>query len=212
MQPHPQNTFTPQLQTYCDSVINEFDNIPAERKETLNSISQYIATQLKQNKSSNLTFICVHNARRSHFGQVWANTAAQYYGIEGIKTFSGGVEVTECNPRTVESLKRTGFIITTETKGINPHYTAKACNDCETNHLYSKLYNSLENPRANFAAIMVCGEGDEACPLVAGADERILIPYTDPKKADGTPAEAETYDQRSRQIAREMFYVMAHVK
>jgi len=40
----------------------------------------------------------------------------------------------------------------------------------------------------------------------------VAIPYVDPKISDGTDAEARTYDERSRQIAREMFYLMHQVK
>ena len=40
---------------------------------------------------------------------------------------------------------------------------------------------------------------------------RIAIPYDDPKEFDGTERETEIYDERCRQIAREMLYVFAEV-
>ena len=36
---------------------------------------------------------------------------------------------------------------------------------------------------------------------------RLAVPYDDPKAFDDTPAEAEKYDERSQQIAREMLYI-----
>jgi hypothetical protein len=42
---------------------------------------------------------------------------------------------------------------------------------------------------------------------VFGAEARIAIPYDDPKAADGTEGEARAYDERCRQIAREMLWV-----
>ena len=62
-----------------------------------------------------------------------------------------------------------------------------------------------------FAAVMTCSSADAACPTVAGADRRIAIPYDDPKAFDGTEREAEIYDERCAQIAREMLYVFAEV-
>jgi|MDTD01.1.fsa_nt_gb arsenate reductase (thioredoxin) len=204
--------FTPALQSYCDSVAEEFELISAERKKTLDSIAQYISAKKQAGETCNLTFICVHNSRRSHFGQAWANTAGLYYGVDGVEVYSGGVEVTACNPRTVSAMQRTGLLVEKEKDGFNPQYRVKAGEDLEGCVVYSKRYDDLFNPRKNFAAIMVCGEGDEACPLVNGADERFLIPYPDPKQTDGTPQETKTYDERCRQIAREVFYVYSTIK
>jgi hypothetical protein len=56
---------------------------------------------------------------------------------------------------------------------------------------------------------MVCSEADQACPIVEGADLRIGLPFQDPKEFDNSPLKDSKYDERCRQIAREMFYVMA---
>jgi arsenate reductase len=47
---------------------------------------------------------------------------------------------------------------------------------------------------------------------VQGATDRFSINYDDPKEADGTPAERTRYDERCRQIAREMFFLMSRVR
>lgn len=41
---------------------------------------------------------------------------------------------------------------------------------------------------------------------------RLPIPYVDPKAADGTTEEAAVYDERTKQIATEMFYLMSQVE
>lgn len=46
---------------------------------------------------------------------------------------------------------------------------------------------------------------------MSGADERIAVTYVDPKLADGTAAEAATYDERCRQIGREILYALSRV-
>ena len=55
---------------------------------------------------------------------------------------------------------------------------------------------------------MTCSQADAGCPFIPGASTRISLPYDDPKEADGTPQEAERYDERLRQIGRELFFVM----
>jgi hypothetical protein len=59
---------------------------------------------------------------------------------------------------------------------------------------------------------MVCAEANESCPIVPGADFRLGLPYQDPKAFDNTPQQNEKYDERCRQIAREMFYVFSQIK
>jgi len=59
---------------------------------------------------------------------------------------------------------------------------------------------------------MTCSAADEGCPVVYGAAERIAIRYDDPKEFDDTPLEAQKYDERCRQIAREMHFSIARVR
>ena len=74
---------------------------------------------------------------------------------------------------------------------------------------WSKKYDDPQNPASDFAAVMTCSDADEACPIVVGADARIPLFYEDPKDFDGTLQEEEKYDERCRQIATEMLYVMS---
>ena len=84
--------FTPALQSYCDSVAEEFELISAERKKTLDSIAQYISAKKQAGETCNLTFICVHNSRRSHFGQAWDHRP---WRIEEGRGFAGGIQSIE---------------------------------------------------------------------------------------------------------------------
>jgi hypothetical protein len=46
---------------------------------------------------------------------------------------------------------------------------------------------------------------------VEGAELRIGLPYQDPKEFDNSPLKEVKYDERCRQIAREMFYILDFV-
>lgn len=61
----------PKILNYCEDRISEFDLIPAERKIILQRIADYIRIKRKNSQAIQLVYICTHNARRSHFGQVW---------------------------------------------------------------------------------------------------------------------------------------------
>ena len=82
------------IKTYCDNLTKEFDTITKERKELLEQITKYISEKKSINKPINLVYICTHNSRRSHFGQIWAKVAANYYNIDNVKTFSGAASGT----------------------------------------------------------------------------------------------------------------------
>ncbi|MEO1652992.1 MAG: protein-tyrosine-phosphatase [Bacteroidota bacterium] len=207
-----QNNLFPKLQDYCQSLPEEFALIPADRQEKLKEIGDFILKHQKEETIAQLNIICTHNSRRSHMGMLWLKTAALYYGIEQVETFSGGTEGTAFNPRAVASLQRAGIEIKKEKDGDNPIYSVKMEAKMAPLKLFSKKYSHEMNPQKDFCAVMVCSDADEACPIVFGASKRVAIPYEDPKAFDNTDLEAQKYDERSRQIAREMFFVVNYVK
>src|SRR5689334_6815415 len=73
-------TLLPSLRPYVDQVAAELGTISQERKVVLDEIAMTIAKRLQEGHDADLTFICTHNSRRSHMSQIWAQTAARYYG------------------------------------------------------------------------------------------------------------------------------------
>ena len=202
----------PSLKPLIEQVTKEFDQIPEERQLALKKIALFIRSKVQAKETPQLTFICTHNSRRSHMSQIWAQTAATYYDVAGVKTFSGGVEATACNERTVAALTRAGFTITNSTPGEkNPVFLVKYSEQAEPIRAFSKIYSAEGNPKEKFVALMTCDHADKNCPVVAGSALRVAIPFVDPKVSDNTPAEAATYDERCRQIASEMFFLMKQV-
>jgi protein-tyrosine-phosphatase len=209
----------PKLQDYSEHLASNFETIDEERKIKLQEIGDYIIKQKneqeKSSKKIDITVICTHNSRRSHFGQVWLQIAAYYYGVEAIQTFSGGTETTAFNPRAVAALKRTGIKLEKTTvfeSNTNPVYSMSVGKKTPKTLMFSKKYSHKQNPQKDFAAIMVCSDADKNCPLVMGANARFAIPFEDPKVSDETANETQTYDERCKQIGTEFFFVMDYVK
>ena len=220
-------------EAYWAKVDSNLVNIPADRKDELTALSKYIVKSLKDSQHCDLMFICTHNSRRSHLGQIWAAAAANHVGIDGVRTYSAGTEATAFNPRAIAALERTDCLlehipdpimlqrldpadaklknidaINLNNKVMMVTFAPKA----KPIFCFSKVISHPYNPSTGFGAIMTCSSADAACPTVTGANFRVAIPYVDPKVSDGKPDESATYDARCLQIATEMLWVMKEVK
>lgn len=202
----------PVLQGTIEKLTREFSQIPKDRKPIIKELTDYVSQKPKGHQKIKLNFICTHNSRRSHISQVWAQTAAHYFGIGNIETYSGGTEATALNSRAVTALKDAGFDISVKKGGTNPVYEVRYASDAPGLTLFSKTYDDAFNPKSDFAAIMTCSHADENCPLVIGATKRIALTYNDPKDFDGTPQEAEKYRERVEEIGREILYAFSQVQ
>jgi len=189
-----------------------FENIPAERKNILQPLVDYIKAKVSNQQEIRLNLICTHNSRRSHLSQVWAQTAAAYYDVKNVFCYSGGTEATAMFPMAAKTLAKQGFQIKTLAEGSNPIYSIKYASDEHPIIGFSKTYDDSFNPQNEFVAIMTCSQADGGCPFIAGAEMRIPITFEDPKAFDNTPQQEEKYEERSLQIATEMFYVFSQIK
>ena len=202
----------PEIETYLSEVIPELGRIPAGRLEALDRLAEFIGARAGAGQPSMLSFICTHNSRRSQLAQVWAQAAAAQFGVPGVEAYSGGTEASAFNPRAVAALVRAGFRVQRCSEGENPVYAVWHSADSPPLECFSKVYDHAPNPREGFAAVMTCSAADAACPVVLGAAERIALPYDDPKDFDGTNRETAAYDERCREIAREMLYAFSRVR
>jgi len=197
-----------------ENVINtlNFESISAERKIVLQPLIDFIQGKANNNQEIRLNLICTHNSRRSHLSQVWAQTAAAHYGIKNVFCYSGGTEATAMFQMAAETLSKQGFQIKTIAEGNNPVYAIKYSDNAHPIIGFSKTFDDDFNPQSEFAAILTCSSADQGCPFIAGAEMRIPITFEDPKAFDNTPQQAEKYEERSVQIATEMFYVFSQIK
>lgn len=205
-----QNILFPKITSLVQAF--DFKDISEDHKSILQPLINFIQLKFDTQQRIRLNFICTHNSRRSHLSQVWAQTAAHYYGIQNIYCYSGGTEATALFPKVAETLRNSGFLIQKLSEGNNPVYSIKFSENEEPTIGFSKTYDDEYNPKSEFAAIMTCSQADGGCPFIAGAEKRIAVTYDDPKAFDNTPEQTEKYQERSLQIATEMFYVFSQIK
>lgn len=200
------------IKQYCDKLIAEFDVIPKERQELLEELSNYVSSKKESHQAIQLVYICTHNSRRSHFGQIWAQVAANYFNVKNVTSFSGGTEATAFNSNAINAIKRVGFDVKPLDETTNKRYHVVYDETENPIICFSKVYDDAQNPQTNFAAIMTCSDAEENCPFIPGVELRIGTTYDDPKAFDNRPLQDAKYDERCKQIALETLYVFSKVK
>ncbi len=199
------------LTEYIDSVKEEFSLISDDRKRRLEPLTKFVQEKMEKQELANLILICTHNSRRSHLSQVWAQVAARHYGIANVFAYSGGTEETALFPSAAKALEKAGLQVIQLSEDKNPVYSIKYEENEPAIVAFSKRYDDYFNPQSSFAAVMTCNHADQNCPFIPGA-LRISLPFEDPKAFDNTPQQEEKYDERCRDIARELLYAFSKIK
>lgn len=194
----------------CDILSKNFKEINADRKTLLEKLANHIQDKLNLGKEINLVYVCTHNSRRSHLGQVWSKVAADFYGFK-INTFSAGTEATAFNQNAIYALISAGFEVKKFDETANPKYEV-VFGEEKSSICFSKTIDDESLPKENFVAVMTCGDADENCPFIPGCDLRIGTTYFDPKSYDNSVIQNEKYTERSNQIAMECLYVFSLIK
>ena len=112
----------PKIELIISKLLLNFNSIPLPRKQKLIELAAHLKVALSSANPLNLVFVCTHNSRRSHMGQLWGHLAANYYGVNNVNSFSAGTEVTELNSNVIEMLQKVGCKVSTFQNVSNPAY------------------------------------------------------------------------------------------
>jgi len=219
--PESRGQLLPKVREHADSLTTSFDMIDEPHRLAGKTLADWIATNYQPGKPLDVIVVCTGNSRRSILGSTLGNIAAAYYGMPEIRFHSGGTAPTAFNARTVNTLKAIGVEVEPtgkeaarsegEPQTANPVYRVRWGTSMEATE-FSKRYDDPANPQKGFAALMVCGEADAACPFVKGAALRVSMPYLDPKIFDGGAYEGAKYAERRDDIGRLMLAVMMQAR
>ncbi len=224
--PESRTRLLPRLKEHADALTASFDMIDEAHRQAGQKLADWIAKNYQPHKPLDVIVVCTGNSRRSIIGSTLGNMAAAYYGMPEIRFHSGGTAPTAFNSRTVKTLKEIGVEIEPtgkeaargEPQTANPAFRVRwgtpggsdqpALESTE----FSKRYDDPANPQNGFAALMVCGEADAACPFVKGSSLRVSMPYLDPKIYDAGAYESAKYAERRDDIGRLMLSVMMQAR
>ena len=182
------------------------------RKKELLKLIDYANNKIDLHKGININFICTHNSRRSIFSQIWAKVFSDYYGLQKVRTFSGGTESTYVSQNVIKTLSSCGFIINKLDQKKNSNYEITYSLNKNKILVFSKKYDDILNSKKNFVAVMTCLSAKENCPFIAGSEKIINLGYDDPKKYDNLKDPINMYLNISNQIASDMNFVFSNLK
>lgn len=179
-----------------------------DRRVRLAEFARWIRERIESRAAAEAIVVCTGNSRRSVFGAALGNALAHRLSIP-LRFASGGTAPSAVNPRAIAALLDAGFQIEPTgdlappgEEGLPNKIYRVRWSDASPGALeFSKRYDDRANPRASFAALMVCDEAQRACPMVMGAAIRLPVPFSDPKSSDGTPEETSAYRSRRDEIA-----------
>ncbi|UZR93650.1 hypothetical protein [Chondrinema litorale] len=196
-----------QLLDFIRERISEFDLIEPRRKQTLGLISELILPAALAGRNISFLFVCSDNSIRTQLCHIWIKAAAQYFSIQNLRFYSGGVSVKGIPQPLINTLKTAGFKVKVLTKTSNPHLAIKISKEQNLGVFYSKYINVKENPKENFCAIITCQDVERELNLNMRTYLKVTIPYD---SLEGLPEanEQKAYDLLSKKIAREMLYIM----
>lgn len=209
----------PRLREYFDRLLMNHRSSDRHQK-SMELLTSWLKQRLEEGREASILVVCTGNSRRSVFGSMLGSAAACYLGLNDAHFYSGGTEPSAVNPRTIRALEEIGFQIE-RTAEVAPPGPAGEPNPIYHMHWsevppgkreYSKLYSDQENPQNGFAAVMVCDDAAQNCPLVPGAELRVPLTFEDPKAFDGTPGEVQAYRERRDQIAATMLVILRKAK
>ena len=202
----PQPPLLPAIDAFLAARSSELDRIRPARRSVLEPLADHVRDRTGEGRVPRVVFVCTHNSRRSHLAQLWFAASCHRCDI-AVETYSGGTEATSFDHRAAAALARAGFELESRSADPEGALLVRMSPDLEPSRCFSKIHDQPPNPTSGFVAVMVCDEADRACPLLPGAEARLPIRFEDPKQADGTPSESMVYDQRCREIAREMLWI-----
>lgn len=122
-------------------------------------------------------FVCKHNAARSQMAEAFLKAA---YG-DRFEVMSGGTEPSVVNPNVVTVMREIGF-------------------DLSRNR--SKSVDEFAGQKLNLV-ITLCGQNEETCPFIPGADDYEHHEFEDPAACAGTETEILACVRRIRDEVRD---------
>ena len=222
--PASRTRLLPKVADHLSLLATSYDQLDESRAAAGRELADWIVENYRPGQPLAITCVCTGNSRRSIMSATMVSISAAYYGLPEIRGYSGGTKPTAFNSRTVATLREIGLDITSlgeeaargDTATANLKHRVRWSNSPDDGLMqsveFSKKYDDALNPQSGFAALLVCSDAEEACPIITGASVRIALPYLDPKLYDGTAIESLKYAERRDDIGRLMMSVMMQAR
>jgi hypothetical protein len=200
--------FYTDLYEQCQQLEKATPAIAPERRDTLMLIGDTLLTMIRSRGHAEILFTGITDGSLTQLAQIWFYTALHYHKIKNIRVFSGGLRPDALNYRIVAALKRSGFTIM-PVRGFsnNPVYFFNLGRNFPDYTIFAKSIDYHSNPHDAYLVVPVNPQVDHLDYAQYGA--ACVIPYhwKRPDIWDDTQVEAMKYDEYSREIGRDMFFL-----
>ncbi len=222
--PASRKCLLPKVEEHLSLLTTGYDMLDEDRAVAGQKLVDWIVENHRPGQPLAITTVCTGNSRRSILAATMVSVSAAYYGLPEIRGYSGGTKPSAFNERTVTALREIGIEVMKldeeATRGdattANPKHRIRWGSGPEESSMrtieFSKRYDDATNPSSGFAALIVCSDAEEDCPIIKGASTRIAMPYLDPKAYDGSAIEARKYAERRDDIGRLVLSVMMQAR
>lgn len=206
------NKLYPIVQEYVRDFRKEIKKIPEERRYRLNEIVYYLEEQSKNHRPWQLVFIGSDQSVITQWLQVWATTAAYYFGTHGLEVYSAGLKTRKIATKTITTLEDAGFIIYKTNVSKTEVYRVKYSYNLKPEVVFSKKVGHRLLPTSDFMAIVTDKNADMNLEDIRGTYNRLYLSYENPEAYEGTNQEDAQFENTCHQVAVEMFYVFAQLR
>ena len=222
--PASRKRLLPDVEEHLSLLTTGYDMLDDAHSVAGRKLVDWIVENYRSGQPLTITCVCTGNSRRSILAATMVNVSAAYYGLSEIRGYSGGTKPSAFNERTVTALREIGIEVTKsgeeaargDAATANPKQRIRWGFDTNDSSMqtieFSKKYDDATNPSLGFAALLVCSDAEEDCPVIKGASTRIAMPYLDPKAYDGSASESRKYAERRDDIGRLMLSVMMQAR
>lgn len=222
--PASRKCLLPKVEEHLSLLSTGYDLIDEAHGAAGRKLADWIVENYRPGQPLAITAVCTGNSRRSILAATMVSVSAAYYGLPEIRGYSGGTKPSAFNERTMTTLREIGIEITKtgeeaargDAATANPKHEIRWGSGPGESSMrtieFSKKYDDAANPSSGFAALIVCSDAEEDCPVIKGASTRIAMPYLDPKAYDGSEIEARKYAERRDDIGRLMLSVMMQAR
>ena len=200
------------LYEICQKMEKEAALLPATRKDTLRMIGDTLLKMIQQRGQGEILFAGITDGSLTQLAQVWFYTALSYHKVKNIKVYSGGLRPDAINYRIVAALKRTGYNIQ-PVRGYseNPVYFFNLGRSYPDYTIFAKAIDYHNNPHEGYLVVPVNPQVDHLDYGSYGAATVIPYHWQKPDIWNDTPVEVLKYDEFSRQIGRDMFFLACYI-
>ena len=180
-----QTVLLKKIERYTAGVSKEYGLISSERKAELNTLADRVVAEKMKGEKPSIVFISFSNSSSSQMAQAWMQVAIERYNLKDMQVYSSGTTEAEIDKAIISAMRNAGFKIEAINSFVkNPKYLVAYSWDVNGILMFSKKSDNYQIPTSGIINVNI----------------------------DDQNASVINYNETSRKIAREMFFMAEKIQ